>query len=111
MNVNPLIISALSQFNKPVFPDVYKGEEREYFTFNYSDERPLLIADNEDIMDDTTIQVHYFTPNDPHTMKKNIRQALREKDFIIMNTSQFYESDKDLNHVVVEAGIEGFIDD
>ena len=40
MNVNPIIISALSPLNLPVSANIYEGTADEYITFNYSDERP-----------------------------------------------------------------------
>jgi len=111
MNVNPIVTSALSSLELPVFPNVYDGTKAEYITFNYSDERPAVRADDEDILDETTIQVHYFTKTNPQSMKKAIRKALRAAGFSIISTQEFYESDTKYYHVVVEAYVEGIIDD
>lgn len=117
MNVNPLIISALSTFSMPVCPDILKTDDPlyapgcDYITFNYADERHALNADDTDILDETTVQVHYFTKGNPIANKKAIRKALRSAGFLIQSTSQLYENDTGYYHVVIYAAIEGFIDD
>lgn len=111
MNVNPLIISALSPLGLPVSPNTYEGTADEYITFNYADERPTVRADDTDILDETEIQVHYFTRGNPQTNKRAIRKALRASGFTILSTSEFYENDTKLTHIVVEAWIEGVIQD
>lgn len=111
MNVNPIIISALSSLGLPVTANVYEGTAEEYITFNYADERPTVRADDTDILDETEIQVHYFTRGNPQTNKKAIRKALRASGFTILNTSEFYENDTKFTHIVVEAWIEGVIND
>ena len=67
MNVNPIVISALSSLGLPVSANVYEGTADEYITFNYADERPTVRADDTDILDETEIQVHYFTRKNPQT--------------------------------------------
>lgn len=111
MNVNPLIISALSSLNLSVTANVYVGTADEYITFNYMDERPTLIADDTDLYDTTVIQVHYFTKGNPQQKKKDIRRLLRAGGFVIHDTMEFYETDTALNHVVVECSIDGVIND
>ncbi len=111
MNVNPLIISALNSLNVPVEANFYEGKSDEYIYFVYADERPALRADDTDILDETVVQVHYFTKGDPQKNKKAIRRLLRQSGFTIISTSEFYESDTKYNHVVVEAQIEGTIND
>ena len=72
MNVNPIIITALSSLSLPVAANYYTGEANEYITFNYADERPALRADDEDLLDETIVQVHYFT-RETATKSKAIR--------------------------------------
>lgn len=111
MNVNPLVLNTLSSLNLPVSANVYEGSEDEYITFNYADERPVLYADDTDIFDETVIQVHYFTKGNPQVNKKAIRRLLRASGFNIISTQEFYENDTKFIHVVVEAWIDGTIDD
>lgn len=111
MNVNPLIVSALSPLGFPVSPNVYKGTATEYITFNYADERPAVYADDEDILDETTVQVHYFTKGNPQANKKAIRRLLRSSGFSIQSTQELYESDTGYTHVVIYAWIDGVVDD
>lgn len=111
MNVNSMIITAFASLNLPVSANVYEGSADEYITFNYADERPVLSADDVDQLDETTIQVHYFTRGNPQTNKKSIRRLLRAAGFTIISTSEFYETDTKFIHIVVEAWIEGIIND
>lgn len=111
MNINPIVISALSPLGLPVSANVYEGTADEYVTFNYADERPVVRADDTDILDETEIQVHYFTRGNPQPNKKAIRRLLRASGFTILDTSEFYESDTKYTHIVVEAWIEGVIQD
>lgn len=111
MNINPIVISALTPLGLPVSPNVYEGTATDYIIFNYSDERPAVNADDTDILDETSIQVHYFTKGNPQANKKAIRRLLRAGGFSIGATREFYESDTKYTHVVVEASIDGVIDD
>lgn len=111
MNINPMMISALSSLNLPISPNVNLDGADEYITFNYADERPALRADDTDILDKTTVQVHYFKRGNPQTNKKTIRSLLRAAGFTIIGTSEFYENDTGYTHIVVEAWIEGVVDD
>jgi len=111
MNVNAKVINALSSLNIPVHADIYNGPDDEYITFNYADERPALRADDEDILDETTIQVHYFTRSNPQNNKKAIRRNLRSVGFSIQSTQEFYEDDTGYFHVIIYAWIEGAVDD
>lgn len=111
MNVNSIIETALTSLSLPVYADVYVGAADEYIVFNYADERPALRADDNDELDETVVQVHYFTRTNPLLNKKAIRKALRTAGFTIVSTSEFYESDTKFYHVVVEAYIEGTIND
>lgn len=111
MNINPIVISALSSLKLPISPNANLDGADEYITFNYVDERPALWADDTDILDETTIQIHYFTRGNPQTNKKAIRRLLRAVGFTISGTSEIYESDTGYTHIVVEAWIEGAMDD
>lgn len=111
MNVNPIVISALSPLGLPVSSNVYTGAATDYIVFQYADERPALSADDADIYDATVIQVHYFAKGNPQANKKAIRKALRSAGFLIQNTQEFYETDTKYTHVIVYAEIDGVIDD
>lgn len=111
MNISTTVINALASLSLPVHANVYNGTADEYITFNYADERPVVRADDTDILDETTIQVHYFTKGNPQTNKKAIRRLLRAAGFTIQSTQELYESDTGYFHVVVYAYIEGAVDD
>lgn len=112
MNVNPLILSALTSLSPiPIEPNRYKGTATTYIVFNYADERPVVSGNDYDLIDTTTVQVHYFTKGNPQTNKKAIRRLLRAAGFTIINTQEFYETETEYNHVVVECEIDGAIAD
>lgn len=111
MNINSIVKTALAPLGLPVYANVYTGTADSYITFNYADERPELRADDEDVLDETTIQVHYFTRGNPQAAKKAIRRLLRAAGFTIQSTQEMYEIDTGLTHVVVYAWIEGAVDD
>jgi hypothetical protein len=50
-------------------------------------------------------------PATPEPKKKPLRNFLRANGFVILSTSEFYESDTKYNHVVVEASITAAIED
>lgn len=111
MNINATVLTALASLSLPVEANVYTGSAESYITFNYADERPVVRADDTDILDETVIQVHYFTRNNPLANKKAIRRLLRTAGFTIQSTAEIYESDTGYNHVIVYAWIEGEIND
>jgi len=111
VNVNPLVISALSSLALPVEPNVYKGEATDYIVFNYVDERPALSADDTDVNDATTTRINYFTKSNPQTNKKAIRRLMRVAGFIVSSTQELYEADTGYTHIIVECSIGGDIDD
>jgi hypothetical protein len=111
MNINQIISNALSSMDVPVWPNHYDGNASAYIIFNYADERPETYADDEDILDETSIQVHLYTKSDPQADKKKIRRLLRAAGFSITGTQEFYEDDTKFNHIVIEAWIEGAVDD
>jgi len=111
MNINSIVISALASLNLPIIPNNYAGDAAEYIVFNYADERPALNADDTDILDETTIQVHYFTKLNPQTNKKAIRRLLRSAGFSIQSTQELYETDTGYTHIIVYVWIEGTVND
>lgn len=111
MNVNPIIIGALCSLKMPVVPNNYEGDADEYIAFNYADERPIISGNDTDLIDRTIVHVHYFTKSNPQQNKKAIRRLLRAAGFTIISTAEFYEDDTRYTHVVVEAEIDGQIDD
>ena len=111
MNINATVKSALSSLNLPIAANVFTGNADEYITHNYADERPVVRADDEDLLDQTVVQVHYYTRGNPLANKKAIRRLLRAAGFTIQSTAEIYENDTGFNHVIVYAWIEGIIND
>lgn len=103
MSVSERVKSILGVLKMPVKPDVYRGKAEEYIVFNVPDERPALSGDDLDLVDEITVQVHYYTKSNPNPTKKKIRRLLRLGGFVITSTNQFYEDDTGYTHVVVTA--------
>lgn len=110
MNVYPIIRKALASLNLPMYPETYDGDAQEYITYNYTDERAEVSGDDDDIYDVTSVQVHYWTRGDPHTIKSTIRRLLRSAGFSITSTQQLYD-ESGYRHVIVEAELAGIIND
>lgn len=114
MNVNPLIISALTPIfpTLPIKPNVYKGGEDKYIVFQYLDDRPAGNADNVDIIDEVAIRINYYTKNedqaeDLQDVRKTIKKALRDADFTLMSSGESYDEEVGKYRVYVEAWIAG----
>lgn len=108
MNVNSLIMDAATVFGIPVAPNYYDGNDSEYITFNYADERPDIWADNLEVFDKTTIQVHwYFKFGSAPEKKKLLRDFLRSKGFFISHSVEQFETDTKYTHITVVAVIGG----
>lgn len=124
MNVNPLVIECTRSLEMPRFPGKFNDKadnsnveffdniEQGYIVWNYSDERPITYADDVDIEDLTTIQVHLFTNENPQLWKKRLRQAIRSGGFTILSTDEIEETDSDYKyHIAVECNIVGDVSD
>lgn len=116
MNVNTTLMQAATVFGVPVYPNAYNGardgQPDDYIVFGYADERPDVYADDTDEYDATIIQLHeFFRSGDAPGKKKALRRFLRQRGFIILSTSEFFEDGTGYTHVVVEARIFGYIDE
>lgn len=83
MNVNEKIRTLEEVTGYPVRPDLYTGREDKYITFTYEDERPVLVADNDEEAETAYLQVTLFTPEDFNYFadKKKIKKHLKEQGF------------------------------
>lgn len=95
MNVNKKFAEIEKIMNMPVKPDLYKGKSDKHITFTYTDERPSLYADDDEIADIVYLQVSLNTKasydymNDKHKLKK----ALKDVGFIVESCQSYLESD------------------
>jgi hypothetical protein len=101
MNESALIELALSELEIPFEQDWYHGTESEYIYYTIKSNAQDF-ADDIDITEDESIQVHYFTPNDPTEKSKSIRKAMRKAGLIYIGTQSFYEIETNLYHRVIE---------
>lgn len=117
MNYNPRIVSALSNIGIEVFPDFYDANKKrvdnngnelpelsEWIAFNYVGESPVLHGDDEDIEEETMLDVHHYTKNKLKALetKELIKKKLRYAGFTIESTiPPSYESETGLYHTTV----------
>lgn len=107
MSINKLILSTLNPFNLPIKQDKYDGTETSYFVWNIADDRGYTSAEDEVLTDLVSIQVHLFVPITYNylTIKKQIRQALKQSGFSYPQINIFVEDDTNLRHIVFSCEI------
>lgn len=110
MNINQLIKDTLSPLGLRVVPDKERDGEGEYIAFNYTGESLENFSDNEPENDYTSLQLHYFTPYNPHKTKKKILTLLFKAGFDVSVGPIDYEEETRLYHVSFDIGIDGVID-
>lgn len=102
------IVGALKQFGLPYAPDVYKGSEKRWITYNYADDYGDVFADDDPYVTINSVQVHLFLPlNEPFTTwKKQIRQALFDAGFTWPEITIQIEDEEKIRHLIFECDIE-----
>ena len=108
MTVNEIIIKALAPFDIPITPDFFGGGAKEYFTFNYADDRAADFGDNAPLHVVAYMQVHYFAPmeKDYLSMKKTVRRALFDAGFTYPDVTDATIKEDRIRHLVFECSIE-----
>ena len=86
MNANPLIMQALGNLGIPVCWLEYMGNAEEYIVFNDTLNAPGLYGDDGDVIDKVVLQIHHYTKTDPHGRITEIRRALRNAGFTVLET-------------------------
>ncbi len=116
MSFERRIAEALAPLPFELFPDFYdrnktykKGGKTlppldEWGAYNLVSERVGAYADDIDVADAITADVHYFTPSKSKAieMRKRIRRALRLAGFVIQAQGLTYERDTEYYHARVE---------
>lgn len=102
------IVKALEPFHLPCYPDIYKGPERKWITYNYADDYGTDFADDAPETVINSVQVHVFLPlNEPFTdLKKKIREALFRAGFTFPEITVQVEDKEKIRHMIFECDIE-----
>ncbi|MDO4468405.1 MAG: phage tail protein [Bacillota bacterium] len=100
------IVQAIEVFEYPYAPDIYTGNAKRYFTYNYADQRATEFADDKPLNLVASVQVHFFLPANENFIRiqREIQQALFEKGFTYPEITVRKE-DK-TRHIVFECEIE-----
>ena len=106
MNVNEVIIQAVTPIVPVCVPDIYRpdaGEEpaEVYCVFNYT-EAAALFADDEPQAVDYLIQLHLYLPprQTPIRLKRQLRRAMLDAGFAAGDFTN--ASDEEAQHYVLE---------
>lgn len=106
MNVNELIIAALSSLHIPVEPDVYEENEEEYVVFNYTDDAFENHCDDAPESEYITLQVHYYVRGkSPLNTRKRIIKLLYRYGFDVTPGPILYETKTKYRHAVISVGL------
>lgn len=115
MNVNPLIMQALGGLGIPVRWLEYQGSAQEYVVFNDALNAPSLYGSNRDQIDTVIVQVHHYTKTDPQSRISEIRKALRNAGFVILETFTTKDTVEGVKtgfiHTMIRARISGVSED
>lgn len=100
------IVEAIEQFHYPYAPDLYKGEDCRYFTYNYVTDEGALFGDNKAGGAIVSVQVHFFLPADENfiKIKNQIRLELEKQGFTFPEVTVLKEDKK--RHIIFECDIE-----
>ena len=97
-------VKAIKPFGHPYGPDLYEGEKKHYFVYNYSDNRGCLFGDNEPEELSVSVQVHFFLPMDENYLKSRnqIREALFREGFTYPEVTVETEKENNIRHIIFE---------
>lgn len=100
------IILAIKDFGYPHCPDLYQGEGKRYFTYNYANDRGALFADNRPLASIASIQLHLVMPasEDFTAIKETVRKKLLEQGFTYPQVTVLRENHQ--RHIIFECDIE-----
>lgn len=87
-----------------VAPDKYHGNNEEYITFNYADERGELFAEDDVLYDIASMQVHVFLKESANylAMKKKVKDYLESIDAYGTSVTTIFEDDTRKRHMIFE---------
>lgn len=107
MTINERIIRAVTTVVPVCTPNIYRGEQETYCTFNYT-EIPVGHGDNSPHAVRYLIQVHFHCPATQNSVatRKALRKALLDADFTAPVISDLTD-DLDQHYVLECEGVEG----
>lgn len=102
------IIAAIEPFGFPHAPDIYKGKEDKWFTYNYADDYGTDHADDTPQEVIASVQVHLFIPSDDNFigLKNKVRRALFRQGFTFPEIAVMTEDNGKLRHIIFECDTE-----
>lgn len=102
MNVNPLIEEALEEVGCPTAALTYNGDDDTYIVYTAWSEKPTEYADDEAIMEKTSVTVNIYSSGDLKELRKKVRTRLREAGFSIVGTREMYNTEAKRVQVSIE---------
>ncbi|WP_017797567.1 hypothetical protein [Oceanobacillus kimchii] len=98
--MNQLIMDTLGPIGIPVEYQNYTGSEKEYIRFFYLPQVDFQ-SDDEEIYSTVYVQVDLFTPWDPNSKAKQIKQRMKQAGFKKNFENELFEEDTNLFHYVL----------
>ena len=114
MNINPLVLSALSNITfggkaVSITPIVYDGTDTTYITFYTLLDKDEAYADDEAVQATTTATIDIFSKGNYKTLLADVKTRLKAAGFTIQSSGpEIYESDTGFYHVPVDVYLEEF---
>ncbi|MGX8701520.1 hypothetical protein [Caproiciproducens sp.] len=112
MNINPLVLSALSGITSggkavSVTPIVYTGAETTYITFYTLLDKDDTYADDEPVQGSVTATIDIFSKGNYKPLLADVKARLKAAGFTIQGSGpEIYEKDTGFYHVPVDVYLE-----
>lgn len=116
MDINPLVLSALSEMTfegrpVPVTPILYTGADTPYITFYTLLDKDEVYADDEAILGGVTATIDIFSKSDYKALLAEVKKRLKSAGFTVQSSGpEIYEPNTALYHVPVNVYIEEWND-
>lgn len=97
--MNKLIIDTLSQTGLPVAYQTYRGDEDDFIRFFYLPNVDYE-ADDDEIYTTRYVQVDIFTPGNPKSYAKQVKDLMKEQGFKKNFEHEVYDEDEKTFHYI-----------
>lgn len=101
MSINSIILNALKDVGVPVSFQTYSGTATTYITFFEYNQYPNLVADDEEIRTNHSIQVDIWSNGNYFALADKVKAALKAADFVRTFETDLYETETKTYHKVM----------
>lgn len=101
MSINKLIIDTLKPIGIPIQCQVYKGNKVPYITFFEYLQQGEVYLDDEEKATGHYIQINIYSKGKYDDITKQVKELLKNKNFIRKYETELYEEETQLFHRVI----------